>query len=699
MRSFADELRAILIPERKWHYIFHLMVMLVASSYWIGSWIKQSDATWAELAMYRPRGDNEMYPVITALSRLNFGDPTDALHYGEGTAASQVVILFPHALAYALFGVSGYMLADIGLTWVFFVAIMLLLRRCQFSSFSTLFIGSALATRSFQVLGGKVGESLGSSLSLSELSGTWEWGFPNLFELQIFVQRIPRPMITGIIMVVILYFLLRQWQERTLPTLRRGFVIGGLFAILLQGDPFAVAALGLLLLWILGWSLAANGWKFPGRFLIGGGVGALTFGWYFLWQRALEHPDSAVRFGVADYARDKLWLLPGYAPLLRVGVVCFLAGLVILAARRIRRDKATETPADHLEQKKSSKKSAKSDEKSPVSTSVPPAFSMEIRVATFCIAMVITGWLAQPVQLFLLGKGCQIYHYLIYTVPTLYAYAVVILLFLFIKLAAAPELTDLVRRLAHHPRWPGGVLLFFVFLFQVMVGMQNKASAVTASGSSRGETNVPWFHAGELYRPCFRALEKVFREDPRLKQSRTFATICYEVNFLLTAFHDKRAYLPDNAYSTLSDDELENRLCETLKIMQLPPDQFHGFVQVNFILNYWLGCAKYWMTSDHQYSTLDDYTAEERDELKKQAKQSPWLLCMPQSDMRRIKSKYEAVYVRPPDYKTYPDTLILGLEKSIGLTPNPTWYEEIYTNQLFSVYVKLPETPKKPEEN
>ncbi|MBA4148646.1 MAG: hypothetical protein H0X66_11080 [Verrucomicrobia bacterium] len=36
----------------------------------------------------------------------------------------------------------------------------------------------------------------------------------------------------------------------------------------------------------------------------------------------------------------------------------------------------------------------------------------------------------------------------------------------------------------------------------------------------------------------------------------------------------------------------------------------------------------------------------------------------------------------------HPDAIIVGLEKSIGMIPNPQWYQEVYTNVLFSIYVK-----------
>ncbi len=227
-------------------------------------------------------------------------------------------------------------------------------------------------------------------------------------------------------------------------------------------------------------------------------------------------------------------------------------------------------------------------------------------------------------------------------------------------------------------------------MMEALVGMESKLKTVASLKSARQETNVPWSHAGDLYRPCFRALEKEFRENPALKDVRSFATFCYEVNFLLAAFYDKRAYLPDNAYSTLSDNELEDRFLETLKINQLRPPEMPVFVQINFVLNYWMGCAKYWMTSDYQYSTPGDYTAEQWSELQTQSKQCPWLLCMPKSEMQRLSKKYEEIFTRESNRASHPDAIIVGLEKSIGMIPNPQWYREVYTNELFSVYVKNP---------
>lgn len=677
MKSFAQDIRAVLMPERKWHYIFHLLVMVVASTYWLGSMVKwRSDASWAEIAMYRPRGDNQVYPVIAALSKFNFGDPTDSIHYGEGTSGSQAVPLLPYAMAHAIFGVPGFMVADVVLTWIYFVVLIVFLRRCNFSNFFSLLLATSIATRSLQLFSNKISESVNALLSLTKLAGTWEWGFPDLITLDIFVQRIPRPMGTEMFVVLLMYFLLRQWQERRMPSMRRGVAIGMLFSLLLQGDPFILSALGLLFLAVLGFSMHANKWRIPWRFLFGSAIGSLSLGWYFLWQRFHEHPDAATRFGLSKYPRDKIYFLPGYAPLVRVAVVCGLAWLVVKAVRRLSDDVVPQV----VEERK------KTSVKLPTVTDKP--VPVEKTIATFCIAMMIAGWLAQPTQLLLLGQGSQIYHYLIFVLPALYAYAVIILFFNLLKTVIPATFRDSLRQFGQKPLWGGTVLFSVVLIFATLVAMENKILTVSLLKTSRGETNVPWSQAGDSYRPCFRELDKQFAQNPTLKKTKSFATFCYEVNFLLAGFHDKRAYLPDNAYSTLSDDELENRLLETFKIVQLSPDHLNEFIDANFILNYWLGCAKYWMTSDYQYSTRDDYLPEQWHFLEEQAKQSPWILCLPQSEAKRLIQKYNEIIRRKSDFNTHPDTIIIGLEKSLGMIPHPNWYSEVFTNQLFSVYVK-----------
>jgi hypothetical protein len=61
----------------------------------------------AEIILYRPGGDTQVWPIITSLSQLNFGDPTDAIHYGRGIASVSIPAFLPYMIACGVFGKAG----------------------------------------------------------------------------------------------------------------------------------------------------------------------------------------------------------------------------------------------------------------------------------------------------------------------------------------------------------------------------------------------------------------------------------------------------------------------------------------------------------------------------------------------------------------------------------------------------------------
>jgi hypothetical protein len=681
--GFFHDLRAFLRPEKKWHYVFHLVVLAVAAAYWIGSLLRLPEASWAEILMYRPDGDNQLFPVITALSKLNFGDPTDVVNYGRGLGGFQAIILLPHALAWAIFGPWGYVLADVAFAWIYFAALVIFLRRCNCGSFASLLVGSALATGSLQRLSVKLGESLAKLLVLTRHALT-EWDVPPLLGLPIFEKRIPRALITEILVVLLLYFLFRLWHARRWPALKQGIVVGGLMALLVQGDPYSFSALGLLLLAVVARTMAGNGWRFPWPFAAGGGLGAVLCGWFFVVQQALQSHECAVRFGLAPYSRLKLLPLPGYGPVLRVAVIALLAWIVCRSVRRWQSGSPNPAPE--------SRRKSKGGEPPPggaLGFEPDPEWLATARsLAGFCVALVAAGWLAQPVQLFLLGQGAEIFHYFYYTLPTLYAYALVLLLVNLLYLAAPAEWAGLGRKLAHAPQGAGSVWLVLVLVAETVLGIDKSVGAVASLRTAREEV-LPWVELGDTYRPAFRALDKQFRENPTLQQARSFATLCHEVNFLLTAFHGKRAYLPDNGYTTLGDDELERRLCEMGRICGLTPERFAELIQNTFVLNYWLGCAKYWCATDYKFAPESEYAPGHLDELSKLHKESPFNLVLPKGEFVRIIKKYEDTVARPADRALYPDVIIMTvLLKDRGMFPQPGLYQQIYNNEVFWVYAK-----------
>lgn len=679
--GFLEDLRALLKPEQKWHYAFHGVVVLVALFYWVASLIRLPEASWAEIILYRPRGDNQLWPVITALSHFNLGDPTDAFNYGQGIGGFQVVILLPYVLAYAVFGGPGYMVMDAVIAWAYFLAAVLLLRRCNFGTLSSLIVATAVATGGLQGLSGKLN---GAWIKLVGLCGepTAEYHVPGLLGLPVFEKRIPRPMITEILLLLLLYFLFRLWHERRKPTYLWGMAIGSLLALLAQGDPFTLSAAGLLFLVVLGRTMVFQRWKPPWPFWGGLLLGGLCMGCYFLFQMFGQTEESAVRFGLAQYSRTSIHWLPTYGPLLRVGIICLLAGLVLWAIRRTKPDTSEPSSGESTVIESSSPAS-------PLSGSNTSPNPIEASLAWFCVALIWSAWLAQPAQLFLLGKGAQTYHFLLFTLPIAFGYAAILLLFTLGRLAFADSFSSLGRAWGGRLSLARSMVLALGLTVITLLGIEEPIEGVLNAGPTRPDGGV-WTEFPQNFRANLRLLDKKLREDPSLRDARSFVTFCPEVNYLLTAFHEKRAFLPDNGFTTLPDRELERRLCEVGKVLRLKPNAFMDFAQDRIVMNFWFGCAKYWCSSDYKFAPESDYTPQELEAARKVPKQAPFHLVLPISEKARIKQQYIETLVKPSPIKDYPEVFVMmDLISKSSVLPMPGIYDLVYTNKIFNVFRRV----------
>ena len=679
---FFSEIRALVIPKQKWHWWFHFAVILVAASYWIGALITLPSHSLSEAILYRPSGDTEYYPIISALSHFNFGDPTDALNHGRGLASYPFVGSLPHAMACTLFGKAGFVVADLLVSWLYFICVMLFFRACGMGGLSCLIIGSGLATNGLQVAFLKVSEALNQMLGTFGVQ-VFENGFPGLLNLSIYEKRVPRPMVMEIVLVLLLYFIVRLWRKESRPTWKDGLAIGALFGLLLQGDFYSTFSLALLMAGMMAWVVLRNWGKTPWQFFIGGGIGSLLTGWIFVLQRLHEHSDIPRRYGLASYPRSHIMWLPGYASILRVAIIC---GLVYVVLRVVR-----SRPGE------SEVKDKRRPAKAPVAVRAGwrscGGGAVEKDVALFFVALLVAAFFAQPVQIFLLGKGTQIYHYL-FNVPVYYSYALVILLYFICKLVSPPQFKTAMHNLAEAPKTWGAVFLAALLVVQALLAMETPFEAISYAGNPRHASSdtEPWGAMGNNYRPNLRVLEEAFSTNTVIRSAQTFATFDFDINVLLTTFHGKRAYNPDPFLSTLRDDEIENRFCELNKILGVQPGlgQFGTFIQMYYIVCYSLGHNKYHFASDHRFSTDDDYSPESMSLLARMPKQWGWTLIMPNSEVKRMTEKYVAAFSRKSDPSSFPDLIILTVyERNMGLTPSPELYDPVpISSQAFYVYSK-----------
>jgi hypothetical protein len=564
------------------------------------------------------------------------------------------------------------------------VAITWLLRRTGLGTLSSLVLGSALATGALQHLVRPLSISLGRLADKFGLVVS-EWRFPDLFALTIYDTRIPRPFITEVLVVLILCVLIGIWTRRGRLDVPAGIGLGVLMSLLAQGDPYSFSTLGLVLLAVvIGHWTGPHRRTFPWPFALAFVGSGLAVGAYFIFQLTTQNPEAAIRFGLAEFPRDKWVPLPGYGPLLRVAVVAlFTAALLVvarLAARRAHRDAAggeTETGA--------------TPRPSPAESGALPRAQMSRAVAWFGLCLVAAAWFTQPVQLLVLGQGAQIYHYLLFTLPCFYAYALVLLLArVGIHLARPWQRLVAARLKSLLPTWTPTALVGLLLSGEAVLGTQTAREAMSTPKTARNE-NTPWAREVPHYRAGFRALDAALVRDPVLKAARTFATFNYEINFLLTGFHDKRAYLPDNGFTTLPDRELERRLFEFAKIFQLGAhDRFPSLIENQLVMNYWLGCAKYWFSSEHTFAARTNYNAAQLAELDSSPEQVSFKLALPLTEMLRLARDYEAALFRDSDVSTYPDLIIVStLVKELDLEPIPFLYTPAYTNDVFWVYRRI----------
>ena len=675
-RSFLQDVKDFLFPERAWHYVFHALVVLVAIAYWVVSIVRLPSGSMDDIIMYRPEGDTQLWPVVAAFSKFNFfGDATDVVHHGQGVQCFPIVCLLPHALACALFGKAGYIIADAFLSLVFFLAATLFFRQCNFGRFGSLLAGAALATDSLQALCGKVAEAFSGICATFGIS-LWESGTPNLFELTLFEKRIHRPMFSEIFVVFSLYFLLKLWTRQKTPVFRNGLAVGASMALLMQGDIYFFSILGLVLAWVVLRIMAVNRWVVPWGFFAGGLLGGGVFGSTFIYQRLMDNPDYLGRVGLTAYSRWHPLFLPGYSSLLRIAIICGFAWMVLAVCRRT-------NPALQTLKKKKSESDAVPEPASAVS---------QIRLmAIFFIALAVAAWFAEPAHIFLLGKAAQIYHFL-FCVPVVFGYALIVLVFTLLRLLLPPEITAYVHQLGLKPGKWGALALAGVLIVGTILALESPLRRVVYSKTPRGADvyNEPWGQVGDYYRPSLRDLDREFQENPILQSAKSFTTFDLDVYVLLTAFHDKLAFNPDSY--VLTDDEMENRFCEAGKILQMSPNFFRSFIQQSYVMNYWLGANKYRFATDHRFGTDDDYRPEAIASLKRGPQQWGWILLMPNSEVERIGRKFEATLGRKSDVASYPDLIILtAIDKGYGLTPSPDLYDPVPTsNQVFFIYKKKP---------
>ena len=281
---------------------------------WLSMIQREPSVPLAVHAVYRPLGDIQYYPLISALSRLTVGDGVLLERYRHGLGAFPIVALLPHALLFGALGAPGLVVADVLVSLAFYVAFAALLRVFGFS------VGLARAAAALTATGA--------------LQAAWNGAvegqlLPAAAHLTLWGNRIPRTFVTDVVLLLALGALVAV--ARTPPPLqepRRWAVLGACFGALVQSDLYASMTIALDVA-IVAAVVAREIRGDPRRAARCAGAcaaAALIVALPFVVQQICVHPDVARRLGVFPVPRGRpvFEIVPELARLRLFGVAAFV---------------------------------------------------------------------------------------------------------------------------------------------------------------------------------------------------------------------------------------------------------------------------------------------------------------------------------------------------------------------------------------
>ena len=125
------------------------------------------------------------------------------------------------------------------------------------------------------------------------------------------------------------------------------------------------------------------------------------------------------------------------------------------------------------------------------------------------------------------------------------------------------------------------------------------------------------------------------------------------------------SFAADPFVSSVPDRVVEDRLMALCHTIGMTPDQFIAYVKNWTVHSWWLSSNKYQASKAHTFSTLDDYSPEEREGIKGTGLYHTWNTVIPRSELSRLKQQYESM--TPPYYERRQlDLIVLTNDKALA---------------------------------
>lgn len=634
--SAAHALRELAWPTQRWWLALHALIAARALLYWYQSIGNGPDVPLSVHALYRPLGDIQYFPLITAFARLNFGEAAYSEHQRTGISSFSPAGMLPHVFGYGITQHPiGFAVGDLIATFGYFLALGLFLWTC----------GVSLATARCVAVLTTVGVVSQLSLLVTNLH-LWP---PQLF-IWVWGERLPRPLVSEIYVLLAWGLLLQVARTPPAEQRPRRWVFAGVaLSLSVQSDVHSAVTFALLLVAIVALTLwdrrgidrdFVRCWLwFAASFIVVAGL--------FAVQQALIHPDVARRLGVFP--------IPRLHPLFEVGEVARAFAVVVFGV-------CTMAVAPML-----------------TAAAGPGRLVRTLGLLTYTA---LAAYFAMPVSSFLLGKGVQLYHFddrwLVFS-----SYAVLV----FVLFLATGALDRVRRRLRRRGRRRRAFRLAEALLGMVTLLLSLQMLRAMDYGRPEGPVreDIPSYDQLPDYYDNFVALVREL-ESERWRDARVLGTLDHQLYVWWTAFEHKAMYVSDPCYSTIDDDETERRLLSFLQLVGARSEQIPLLVSDQGIHIFFLGCAKYQASKAHHYGPIEEYPPADQRVIREGPVTANWTLAIPRSELQRLRMRFQRVRLRDVPFAS-PDVIVLNAsDRARGLEPPQKSYDRKYANGAFEVW-------------
>ncbi|MBZ5627175.1 MAG: hypothetical protein LAQ69_52155, partial [Acidobacteriia bacterium] len=220
---------------------FFLAVLAIAFTYWIASLMISPGTSLDEAILFRPHGDSDYLPIVSALSRLEFGETSVWETAHQGLRSFPMAPLIMHGIMVRFAGDIGFVVADVLVFLFYGLALVYFLRSAEISAR----LAEVLAV---MVLGGVANQFVLTSARMGADIPLTFWQ-----------SRFPRPGVTEVFVLAFFILAIRLIGRRGAATgVRDWLLVGVVWACLLQADIYQAANLTLVALLFAGYLLIVD---------------------------------------------------------------------------------------------------------------------------------------------------------------------------------------------------------------------------------------------------------------------------------------------------------------------------------------------------------------------------------------------------------------------------------------------------------